>query len=157
MLINPTTLSILRAAAIPVIVAVIVGSCTANHYKTKIKNMELTWEVQLAEQKIKAEQIVAKQKELSREVESEYKDKIESINSKYAGAIDRLRNAQAKRVSSVPKSTEGSDGKTEGDRLPEGDRVCADPVKLAEIAQAADENTQKLISLQEWIETVAKP
>lgn len=161
MLINPALLPIAKVLALPLITALVVGSCTAKHFRVKINNMELEWQAQVDAAKLRAtEQVVAQQRK-TQEAANEYQDRIAKLNANYLAAAKRLQNAAAARpTNTVSLASPRVDAAASGDRLPDRDgKAIAEPIAslivplegTVKLLQQCDTNTQRLIGLQTWV------
>lgn len=160
-MLSPALLPIAKVAALPLLTAIIVGSCTASHFRVKINNMELEWQAQVLEAEAEAARQVAAAQAITHEVENEYQVKIADLSGRYADAAGRLQN-QARRLRTVSEPTRAANGETTDDGLPVGIRapqfsVDTEPYLALPLAgtldlmMQADKNTQQLISLQDWV------
>ena len=157
---SPALLPIAKVAALPLLTALIVGSCTASHFRVKINNMELEWQAQVLEAEAEAARQVAAQQAITIDEVNRYETKIADLSGRYADAAARLQN-QARRLRTVSEPTRAANGETTDDGLPVGIRapqfsVDTEPYLALPLAgtldlmMQADKNTQQLISLQDW-------
>lgn len=171
MLINPALLPVAKVAALPLLTALIVGSCTASHFRVKINNMELEWQAQVVKAENERLAAIAKQNEITIEVQNVIEESKSLIAASYANgaAAERLRiKAESTRaVRTVSNTAKIPDGAAPSDGLPERSGE-ASPVAFAQAAQEpyylsmpaaetaglleqCDINTNKLVNLQLWV------
>ena len=146
-------LSLARVAGPPVLTAIIVASCTAQHFRLKIDNMELEWTAKVAKAEARAAEMIAQQHAITQEVSNEYQTKLASLSDRYDDARRRLQNqAAARRVPAVPDAASVPDAAASSHRLPDGSTPYQPEVIITlDLLQQADINTQKLMGLQSWI------
>lgn len=161
MLISPALLPVAKVAALPLLTALIVGSCTASHFRVKINNMELEWQAQVMAAEAEAVRQVAEQQAITIDEVNKYETKIADLSGRYADAATRLQN-QARRLRTVSEPTRATNDEAPSDGLPVGIRApqfsldtepyLALPLAgMLDLMMQADKNTQQLISLQDWI------
>jgi hypothetical protein len=145
-------LPIFKVAAIPLLTALVVGSCTASHYRTKLEAQRLGWQAEVEKAKADAAQRAADQQRVTQEVTDGYQKRLDALDARYADAARRLRDASARRLPTLPAAAGRPDAAAGGDRLPDssGD-ACLPAEGLAGLLLEADRNTQALIALQGWV------
>ena len=143
-------LPVAKVAALPLLTALVVGSCTANHYRTKIDNMELEWRAQVAEAQASAARVAALQARETQRIENEYQASLADLNERYRGAADRLRNASRRSVPTDANAANVADEAASSGGLPDSSGISFE--QLAALMQEADKNTQQLLGLQAWVQ-----